>query len=273
MPLTRKIQAAALELVKHRPPNAETVQLFIAISDVAWMNQDHQDWESAEHYAQRAVEMAQELGLLIELSDVLGALSTAYGALGLCRERVDIELRRLELSRDPGFSDIRSRINVLYQTGEALVYVGDYSIAMPHLLEAETLAAQIQDVDLQFAILRVQSHCLYKMDQWVPVIKLEEKWRALENRYPGFFKVLYGGCFELAINASVHARRGALQHAQELQAEFACHNAGSRRQRAALWSSRLLLTQPAAHGRGRVRPRSKIPRNCASTYGLLGRRT
>ncbi len=218
-PITRETLEAGLELVEDQPPDEDTVQLLIAISRRAWLNQEPPDWDSAERHARRAVEMAEQLGSPVEITDALSALNSVYGARGLFRERVEIELRKLELSRDPRFTDIRRRINILYQAGEALVYVGEYTKAMPHLLEAEKLASQIEDLDRQFTVLRVQSHCLYQMDQWDQVIKIDEKWRALDKRYPNFFKLVYSRCFQVALNATVHARRGELKQAEALQEE------------------------------------------------------
>jgi len=218
-PVAQEIKEAGLKLVEDQPPNAETVHLLAAISRHAWLNRTPQDWDSAERYARRAVEIAEQLGTPIEISDALSALNSVYGARGLFRERVDVELRRLELSRDARFTDTHKRINILYEAGATLVYVGEYAKAMPHLLEAEKLALQIQDLDQQLTVLRVQAHCLYQMDQWDRVIKIEEKWRALEKRYPNFFKVVSASCFQVALNASVHARRGEMEQAAALREE------------------------------------------------------
>jgi len=173
----------------------------------------------AEMYARRAVEMAEQLGEPMEISEALNALSNAYGGRGLFRERVELELRRLALIRDPRFIDINKRVSVLYQAGAVLVYVGEYDKAMPHLLEAERLASQTRDMDQLLNVLRVQSNCLYLSDQWDEVMKIEEKWRALEKQYPKFFKLVFGSCFQIALNASVHARRGDTQQAEILREE------------------------------------------------------
>ena len=206
-------------LVKNRPPSAEAVRLLTELSREAWFNRMPQDWDSAEYYARQAVQIAEQLGTPVEITDALDALSNVYGARGLLRERVDIELRRLELSRDPRFMDLRKRVNILAEVGAVLVYVGEYAKAMPHLLEAEKLASQNQDLDRQFTALRVQSHCLYQMDQWDQAINIEEKWRALEKSYPNFTKLIYGRCFQIALNASIHARRGELKQAAALRKE------------------------------------------------------
>ena len=88
---------------------------------------------------------------------------------------------------------------------------------MPHLLEAERIATQIQNLDQLLTVLRVQSFCLYLQDQWDEVLKIEDKWRALERQYPKFFRLVNGSCFQVALNASVHARRGNMEQAALLR--------------------------------------------------------
>ena len=217
--IVQESKAVAENLVKNQPPYPETVRLLTDLSYEGWLNRTPQDWDTAEHYARRAVEMAEQLAEPIEIAEALNAFSNVYGGRGLFRERVDIELRRLELSHDPRFTDIHRRIELLNQVGAALVYVGEYVQAMPLLLEAEELASQTQGLDQLLTVLRVQAHCLYLMDQWDQVIKIEEKWRALEKRYPNFFKLISASCFQVALNASVHARRGELEQAAALREE------------------------------------------------------
>ncbi|MEK7786565.1 MAG: AAA family ATPase, partial [Chloroflexota bacterium] len=216
-PATRASAEAGLKLVEGQPPQAETIFLLTTLSREAWLSRSPQDWGLAEHYARAAVDMAEQLGAPVELSDALNALASVYGARGLFREQVQVELRRLALSQDARFTNTRERVSILYQVGAALVYVGEYVQAMPHLLEAERLAGQIQGLDQQLTTLRVQSHCLYQMDRWDQVIEIEEKWRALEKQYPNLFRLVWAGCFQVALNASVHARRGNFERAALLR--------------------------------------------------------
>jgi class 3 adenylate cyclase/tetratricopeptide (TPR) repeat protein len=218
-PVSEENIAAGLELIENQPPHPETVLFLTELSNQAWLHRVPQDWDSAERYARRAVEMAEQLGEPMEIAEALDALSNAYGGRGLFRERVDLELRRLNLSRDPRFSDTNKRINILNAAGAVLVYVGEYAKAMPHLLEAERLASQVQDLDQLLTVLRVQSRCLYQSDQWDEVMKIEGKWRALEKQYPKFFGLVFGGCFQVALNASLHARRGEMEQAALLREE------------------------------------------------------
>jgi tetratricopeptide (TPR) repeat protein len=218
-PDTRASAEAGLKLVEGQPPHAETVRLLTTLSREAWGKHVPPDWDSAEHYARQAVEMAEQLGTPVEVSNALSALNSVHGARGLFRERVGVELRRLALIQDPRFTDVREHINILSQAGAALVDVGEYAQALPHLLEAERLAGQIQDLDQQLSVLRVQSHCFYQMDRWDQVVEIEEKWRALEKRYPSFFRLVWASCFQVALNASVHARCGEFERAAALREE------------------------------------------------------
>jgi class 3 adenylate cyclase/tetratricopeptide (TPR) repeat protein len=210
---------AGLKLAEGAPPHLEVVRLLTALSYDAWIHRAPMDWEAAERYARAAVGMAEQLDVPVELSAALDALASVYGARGLFRERVQVALRRLVLSQEPRFGDLRERVNILHQAGAALIYVGEYVQAMPHLLEAEKLASQIQDVDQHVAALRYQSYCWYKLDRWDGVLAIEEKWRALEKRYPDFFGRVGAMCFQIALNAGVYARRGEFERAATLREE------------------------------------------------------
>lgn len=218
-PVLKDNKDAGLNLIEKQPPHKETIRFLTELSIESWFHRVPQDWDSAENYARRAVELAERLGEPIELADALNALSNAYGGRGLFRERVDLEVRRLDLIRHPRFTDINKRAAVLNQAGAVLVYVGEYARAMPHLLEAEKLTSQTRDMDQLLGILRVQSHCLYLTDQWDELTKIEAKWRALEKQYPKFFKLVWASCFQVALNASVHARRGDMVQAEKLREE------------------------------------------------------
>ena len=216
-PVLNEIKETALKLVEDRPPDVETVRLLTAISTQAWAKRAPPDWNSAERYARRAVGMAEQLNAPAEICSALSALSHVYGARGLFRERVPIELRRLALSQDSRFDDKHERVNVLIRVGQALVNVGEYAQAMSHLLEAERLAAQFKDLDQQIDCLSEQSYCLYQMDRWDQTIQIEEKWRALKKSYPHLFKLVSASCWQMSLNASVRARRGEYEQAAVLR--------------------------------------------------------
>jgi serine/threonine protein kinase len=210
---------AGLQLVENHLPDAETVRLLTALSTGLLEHSSPQDWDSAEHYARRAVEMAEQLDVPVEICYALDALYSVYHVRGLFHEGAQIALRGLALSQDPRFDDPHERANILNRAGLALNKIGEYSQALLHLLEAERLAALAQDLDQQFESLRFQSFCHYQMDQWDQVLQIEEKWRALEKRYPNLFKLISSHCFQLGLNASVHARRGEFEQAATLRDE------------------------------------------------------
>jgi tetratricopeptide (TPR) repeat protein len=217
--IARASFATALKMTQDEPPHPETVHLLTTISTDAWLSRQPADWDVAEYYARAAVIMAETLDMPVELSLALENLTAVYGARGLLRERVEISLQRLELSRKPGFGNPRERAKILRQTGFALVQVGEYTQAMPYLLEAETLSHQVQALDQEFRALRWQQYCWVRLDQWDKVFEIDTKWRNLEARSPNFAERVGPTCFLIALAASVHALRGNLEQANTLRNE------------------------------------------------------
>ena len=195
-----------LKLTIGEQPHPETVRLLTTLANDAWEARTFQDWDVAEGYAQAAVMMAEQLDLPVELSTALDALSTIYGVRGLLRERVQLAQRRIALSRDPRFGDKREQCQILNQTGNALVLVGENNQALSYLLEAERLAGQIHDVNLAVYSLGLQAQCLYNLDRWDEMIRIEEQRRSLEERY-GIDRV-DRMCFYCGLSANVSALRG-----------------------------------------------------------------
>jgi tetratricopeptide (TPR) repeat protein len=191
--------------------------LLTTISTDAWLSRQPADWDVSEYYARAAVTMAETLDTPVELSLALDNLTAVYGARGLLRERVEVSLRRLELSRNPRFSNPREQAKILQRTGFALVQVGEYTQAMPYLLEAETLSHQA--LDQEFRALRWQEYCWVRLDQWDKVFEIDTKWRNLEARSPNFAERVGPTCFLIALAASVHALRGNLEQANTLRNE------------------------------------------------------
>ena len=128
--------------------------------------------------------MAEELGRSGVLSRALGALGNVLDGQSLLRDHLQVALRRLEVSRDSGVDDTLERIDAVSGAGMALMYVGEYEQAIPHLQEAEALALKAQSIGQQTAAIGLQSQCAFRLDRWDEVIALEEKWRELERRYP-----------------------------------------------------------------------------------------
>jgi DNA-binding SARP family transcriptional activator len=209
--------ATWLKLMEGEPPHPEMVRLHTALSLDAWITRSSPDWDAAERYARAAVDMAELLDEPVALSAALKALVNVYYGRGLLRERVEVSLRRLALSRDPRFADLRERVDILLEAGDALVDVGEFAQAIPYLLEAERLASQIQVLDQQANAINLQAKSWFRLDRWDDVLKIEERWRVLQRRYPR--KRVGPFCFEAALSSSAYALRGDLEQARALRDE------------------------------------------------------
>jgi hypothetical protein len=183
-----------------------------ALSFEAWRNQMPPQWERAQKFARSAVDMAEDLGDPVVLSRALGALANVLDGQSLLREHLQVALRRLEVSREPRVDDPIERIDAVSGAGMALMYVGEYEQALPHLWEAEAFAAQAQSIGQQTAAIGLQTQCAFRLDRWDDVLALEEKWRDLERRYPR--QRVGPTCFYVAMSGSVHALRGELDQSK-----------------------------------------------------------
>jgi hypothetical protein len=166
------------------------------------------DWERAQRFAQSAVDIAEQLAGPVDLSRALGALCNVLDGQSLLGEHLQVALRRLEISADPRVDDAAERIDAINAAGMALMYVGEYEQAIPHLREAEEMARKAQFIGHQTAAIGLQSQCAFRLDRWDEVIALEEKWRELERRYPR--QRVGPTCFSAALSGSVYALRGDL---------------------------------------------------------------
>jgi len=201
----------SLEAAADEPAHAETVRGLVVLSVYAWRNQLPPDWAKAQHFAQLAVDRAEQLGHPVVLSRALGALANVLDGRSRLRDHLQVALRRLDLSQDCGADETGERIDGLSGAGMALMYVGEYTEAMPHLRDAEALAAKVQAIGQQTAALGLQGQCWFLLDQWEQVLTTEEKWRDLERRYPR--NRVGATCFPVALSASVHALRGDQEQA------------------------------------------------------------
>lgn len=201
----------SLEAMREDPPHAEIVRALAILSYDAWRNQEPPDWDRAQRFAHNAVEMAGKLDDPVIESRALGALAKVLDGRSLLREHLHIAQKRLEISREKHIDDPGECIDILSGIGMALMYVGEYTQAMPHLLEAEVLAAKVQAIGQQAAALGLQQQCLFRLDRWDDALALEEKWRALEHHYSR--ERVGATCFAVALSASVHALRGDRQRA------------------------------------------------------------
>lgn len=176
----------ALELVEDDSPHPEIVRLMTTLANEAWVMHVPPDWNLAEEFALQAVAMAEDIPAETELSAALDALGNVYGGQGKFRERLDVSLQRLALSRSPAFRDLRQKANILQQTGFAYLQVGEYREALPYLFEAEAISAEIQALDQLSRALRHQATCRFRLDEWEKVLEVEEKRLALVEKYPNY---------------------------------------------------------------------------------------
>jgi len=200
----------SLSALKHEP-NAEVVRALATLSFEAWRSRMPPDWERAQRFAQSAVDMAEELADPVVLSQALGALGNVLDGRSLLRDHLQVALRRLEVSMDSRVDDPIERTDAVSGAGMALMYVGEYEQAIPHLQEAEALAVKAQSIGQQVAAIGLQGQCAFRLDRWEEVIALEEKWRELERGYPR--QRVGPTCFSAALSGSVHALRGDLEKA------------------------------------------------------------
>jgi hypothetical protein len=206
-----------LPSMEGEPPHLEMVRLLKALAADALITRFPAAWDEAVHYARAAVVAAERLDAPVELSSALITLSSIYGAGGLLRERVEVALRALALSYDPRFDDVRERINTLIGVGSALIHAGEYTHAVPYLLEAEDLAGQIRAVDEQTRALSVLHQGWFRLDRWDEMFKIDEKRRALQQLYS--LERLGATCFAIGLSAAVHALRGEFDQAKSLREE------------------------------------------------------
>jgi DNA-binding SARP family transcriptional activator len=204
-------QAAALaglregeRLMEAEPAQPEIVRLLICLSQAAWRSLSPQDWDTAERYARTAVEKAESLNDALALS---GALF---------RERVSIALRRVEISRCPDLHGTWEKAHILNEAGAALIDVGEYTQALPYLLEAENIASQIHAINELVYALRSQAICAFRLDRWEDVLMVE-KFSALQQLHPN--EPLHPQCFHLALMSCVLTLRGEKERGIQLRDE------------------------------------------------------
>ncbi|HLE52282.1 MAG TPA: adenylate/guanylate cyclase domain-containing protein [Anaerolineales bacterium] len=174
----------SLGALQGEPAHPEIVRALTTLSFDAWRTQIPPDWERAQRFAQQAVEMAERLDDPVVLSRALGALANILDGRSLLREHLQVAQRRLEISQEARLDDPSEAIDALSGVGMALMYVGEYAQAMPHLQEAETLAASMQAIGQQATALGLQGQCWFRLDRWEEMFATEQKWRDLEQRYP-----------------------------------------------------------------------------------------
>jgi tetratricopeptide (TPR) repeat protein len=161
--------------------------------------------------------MAGELDSLVDRSLAYGALGNVLDGRSRLRDHLQVAERRLAICRLPEFSDTREQIEALRALGSALMNVGEYAEALPHLDEAVALAIRVRATDQIVNSLGIQAQCLFRLDRWDEVLAVEDRWRELERRHTR--EQVGPTCFFVALSASVHARRGELDRASSYAKE------------------------------------------------------
>jgi hypothetical protein len=204
----------ALELIAGQPPHLEAARLRICLADLAyWSGVDAEvKMSDFEPLARAAIALAEQLDAPVELSAALGTLAKSYATRGLYRENVAIARRRLALSRDPRFGDVRQRVTVLIDGGTALMLVGEYSEALQLAYEADALAARLRDVSQRARAVELQAQCYFGLDRWDEVLEVEARRKALEAEYAP--SVVDRMCYYCGIYANVQGWRGDLEGAR-----------------------------------------------------------
>jgi tetratricopeptide (TPR) repeat protein len=213
---SRAYLESSLVLAEDEPPQLEWVLVLDALATETGIELSLPfDLDAAESYAQAAVEMAEELDAPLAISDALGTLAEIQLTRGWVSQYLEVSYRRLAISQDPRFSDVRKRIVILDDLGTALILAGEYHRAMPYLVEAESLAAQIGAVDLQISALNLQATCWFRLDRWDEVLDVDEKRQELEQRNSR--ERIGPSCIEVSVCAATLALRGDFDLARVLR--------------------------------------------------------
>jgi tetratricopeptide (TPR) repeat protein len=210
---------ALLSLIEREPPHPEFVALLRALAFDALAVRQPSDWGEALHHCQAATVMAERLAAPVAVASALFACAAVYGAQGMLRERREVALRALAISRDPQFDDVHERIYGLASAGSALISLGDYLGAIPYITEAEQLADQARAIDLQNRTLSLLVYCWYRLDRWEEMLAAESRRRELQRIYQ--LERLGAPCFSIGLTGAVHGLQGDVERATSLQVESA----------------------------------------------------
>jgi len=159
------------------------------------------------------VDLAEQLDAPVEMSAALETLAGIYFVRGLLPEQLEVSRRRLALSQDPRFSDLRKKSHILESLSDALMAVGEYDQTLPFLLELADLTIQIGAIADHIWSLGLQALCLFRLDRWEEIFRLEENRRELERRHSSD-QLGGGNCVILTISAAAHALQGDLAQAR-----------------------------------------------------------
>jgi tetratricopeptide (TPR) repeat protein len=203
-------------MTEAEPPQLERVLVLTAMANIDYGTRLPSALDRAERYAQAAVDLAEQLDAPEELADSLGTLANVYFECGRLPAQLAVSHRRLALSRDPRFGNLRKRIDIVSSLSNALIPVGEYAQAITYLIEAERLVAQNPALGPPFWILSDQALCWLRLDRWDELLQVDKKRQDLEKRYS---REQFGGayCMELAVAAAGLALQGDFDQARVLR--------------------------------------------------------
>lgn len=208
----------ATELIEDEPPHPESVRVLLAwfplkVRTIA----DRQNWDEAETKVAAALKMAEELGDPVGEAAALARYESIYHRQDKFEQQTQAAMRRLEISRDPRYQDLRTESSALLAVGVAMKNSGKFAEAITYLEEAEQLAQRIQEIEVLADALGAQAECRFRQDRWDEVVNIEEKLLGLHNRYG----LARAGpiCYFIGFSASVNALRGQKDRARELRKE------------------------------------------------------
>jgi tetratricopeptide (TPR) repeat protein len=161
--------------------------------------------------------MAERLNSPVERSSALLTLALIYSVRGMLRERLEIAQQALAITSDPRFDNVPERIHSLIGVSAALIHLGEYAAAIPHITEAERFADQIRAVDLQNRTLSLRVYCWFRLDRWDEMQATEARRRELQRMYR--LERLGAPCFSIGLAGAVHGLQGKTERARALQAE------------------------------------------------------
>ncbi|HSR21748.1 MAG TPA: AAA family ATPase, partial [Anaerolineales bacterium] len=215
---SRQALEAALRASEGLPPSRERLRLLLALADSHNLPK-LRDLDQMEKYARLAVQLAEQLGTPDELASALRRMSEMLWWRGQWRESAQVQLRRMAIIRQlPGLA-AHERAKALVDTGYVLTDVGEYSQAMPFLLEGHDLCAELQLGEIEIGALQERIHCLLRLDRWDEALELEPRLREIQRSYPR--EQVGGACMSVAYLATIHALRGGTDAARDRREEAA----------------------------------------------------
>jgi predicted ATPase len=207
---------SSLILTEAEPPQLERVRVLTALANIDHGIRLPSALDRAERYAQAAVDLAEQLDLPEELADALEVLADVYFEREQSAAHLAVSRRRLALSRDPRFGNLRKRIGILISIANALIPVGEYAQAIAYLIEAERLVVQNPTLGPPGWELPSQALCWLRLDRWDELLLVDKKRQDLEKRYS---REQFGGayCAEIAVAAAGLALQGDFDQARFLR--------------------------------------------------------